>query len=252
MSKQKYLAIILTIIFVYSIVPISIAQSNNTMEWGIEEGESFTYALQRKFVADPDQLSFVESQIPFIRGFDEGQKATAFVEYLEEVPQEVIDTNDIPVAKITLRRENDSEVIIENWTAAAVPINDWDILEELSGFADAEGVTIIDTEEEWGTISQGTYSAESTNIGYYFEFRYEKENGTLNYMRIRYTSLGNDLVDVILVHWYEGMPTVVSGDIPLTTILGISLGLVIASIVGFLVYRSYKSKRSPIEELGSD
>ncbi|TXT57805.1 MAG: conserved exported protein of unknown function [Candidatus Thorarchaeota archaeon] len=250
MKKGMLSSITLVIIIGCSIVPLISAQTNHTLEWGIEEGETFTYVLQRKFVANPNQLEFVEAEIPFIRGFEEGQKATALVEELEEVPEEVISSSDVPVAKITLKRQNDSATIINNWTAAAVPINDWEKLEDLGGFLDVEGVTIVDSEDEWGTISQGTYVSGSTNIGYYFEFRFEKENGTLSYMRIRYTSLGNDLIDVILAHWYEGMPTVVTGDIPLTTILGVSLGLVVAAIVGFMVYRSYKSKRSPIEELG--
>ena len=66
----------------------------------------------------------------------------------------------------------------------------------------------------------------------------------------RYATLGTDLIDIVLVHWYPGMPTVIGGEIQLTTIMIIAICGFTAVIVAFLVYRYVKGKKSIVQRLG--
>jgi len=71
-----------------------------------------------------------------------------------------------------------------------VPIGDWDFLTEIGNITELVGVTLIDTDDEWGTVGTGSIqTGDGSVISVYVELRYEKQNGTLNYLRQRYTTL---------------------------------------------------------------
>jgi hypothetical protein len=156
-------------------------------------------------------------------------------------------SSSIPKSICNLRREDNDSIFIENLLGFVLPIGDWDLLEEIESVR-SPGLTFVETDDEWGTI--GTGVIPETDITEYIEMRYEKENGTLTYLRYRYTTLGTDLVDIILAHWYPGMPTVIGGDIQLATILIIAISGSTGVIVAFLVYRYFKGKKSIVQRLG--
>jgi hypothetical protein len=109
----------------------------------------------------------------------------------------------------------------------------------------------VETDDEWGTIGTTVIpGAGGNDITVSVETRYEKENGTLTYLRHRYTALGTDLIDIVLVHWYPGMPTVIGGDVQLPTILIIAMVGITGAIMAFLAYRYVKSKKSIVQRLG--
>ena len=79
--KLKSLSIAL--IFLLTLGPATInvhAQSNNSLQWGVEVGEEFTYVLQRAYFANPSYRSVVETDFPFIEGLVAGQKAIMTIE----------------------------------------------------------------------------------------------------------------------------------------------------------------------------
>jgi predicted amino acid dehydrogenase len=97
-----------------------------------------------------------------------------------------------------------------------------------------------------GSVQAGDGSV----VSIYVEVRYDKQNGTLNYLRHRYTTLGTDLIDVILVNWHEGMPTVLGAELDLTTVLIIVIGGAIGVIIAFIVLQAYKNKKPIVQKLG--
>ncbi len=132
-----------------------------------------------------------------------------------------------------------------------IPIGDWGFLNEVENITGTAGLTLVDTDNEWGTIGTGVISGSGgSDINVRIEMRYEKENGTLSYLRHRYSTLGNDLIDVIFVHWYPGMQTMVGGGIQTTTLMIIAVSGLAGLVVAFVVYRGVKSRKSVAQRLG--
>ena len=229
-----------------AVAPTS-AQQTHTLEWGVEVGEEFTYVLQRKLV-DAAWEQDMNNLIPFLPYLDEGQKIRAAVEELDEIPTEV-DPSDLPASRWTLVRENDSDIISVSISGFAFPIGDWDVLGEAFNVTGIAGMTLIDTNVEWGTILSGPLEG-SSDIEIYHEQRYEKENGTQVYLRWTIKHAGYRVVDVVFVQWHPGMPTVLAAELEITTILLAGIGVALAIIVGVLVYMRVKGRKSLMQKLG--
>lgn len=209
------------------------------LEWGIEPGEKFTYVLQRKLVSSENE-GFVANYLPFISGINEGQKVIATFTDLDDLPDTIGSYDDLPRSYCTLSRENDSEVLTAGYRIMSVPIGNWSLLREIAEIETTPGLSEVETEDEWGTINKGRIVVDQTTVNVYEEIRYEKENGTLSYLRFRLSALGNDLVDIVFVHWYPGVRTVLPPEIQLSTILIIGIGAAVAIIVAIIVYMRRK------------
>ncbi|MGY5861597.1 MAG: hypothetical protein RTU09_04420 [Candidatus Thorarchaeota archaeon] len=234
------------VITLAAVAPASVQQSH-TLEWGVEVGEEFTYVLQRKLVAAAWEQD-MNNLIPFLSDLDEGQKILASVEELDVIPTE-IDPSDLPTSSWILVRENDSDIISDDISGFAFPIGDWDVLGEAFNVTGIAGMTLIDTNEEWGTILSGPLEGSSyTEI--YHEQRYEKENGTQVYLRWTINYAGNRVVDIVFVQWHSGMQTILAAELEITTVLLAVVGIAFAIIVGVLVYMRVKSRKSLMQELG--
>ena len=241
-----FLAIFLTPMF----VPVH-AQSNHTLEWGVNPGEEFTYVLQRAFYADSNNRVFMESQLPFLSEMQPGQKVLLEVDHLDPIAPLINESVQLPRSYSNLLRSNDSAVIMTDLTSLVIPIGDWDFLDEVENSTGTVGLTLIDTEEEWGTVGRGLMIDPGTaDIEIRVEMRYEKENGTLSYLRHTYSTLGSDIIDIIFVHWYPGMPTIVGGNIEPATVLIIAVSGGMGLLIAVIVYRSIKRRKSVIQRLG--
>lgn len=225
------------------------ANGEHSLEWGIEVDQEFSYALQRKLI-DPAWAEYAEALLPFIAYLNEGQKAIVKVVELDEIPPQITGPGEMPLASCNLVRENDSEAILLDSKMFVIPVGDWDFLTEIDNITITPDLTLIDTEQDWGTIFITDFSAGGTFVTIHQEIRYEKENGTLNYLRLRYSAHGNDLVDVVFVHWYEGMPTLLPPELQFTTILLIGLGASVMIIVSVIVYIKHKRRKPVIQLLG--
>ena len=213
--------------------------------------EEFTYVLQRAYFANPIYTQVVALDLPFISSMIVGEKATLRVVELGEIPSQINESSQMPLPSCDLERANDSVSIMTGLHNFVIPIGDWEFVNEMTNITGLEGVTLIDTEEEWGTLGTGSFRASDDSIvSITVEIRFEKENGTLNYLRHRYSTLGTDLIDIIIVNWHPGMPTIVSAGLQLTTVLIISIGVVIGLIVSIVVYLGYRSKKRVIQKLG--
>jgi hypothetical protein len=237
---------LLFVVTLAAVAPTS-AQQTHTLEWGVEVGEEFTYVLQRKLV-DAAWEQTMNDLIPFLSYLDEGQKILASVEELHAIPTE-IDPDNLPTSNWTLVRENDSVIISTGISGFAFPIGDWNVLGEAFNVTGIAGMTLIDTNEEWGTILSGPLEG-SSDIEIYHEQRYEKENGTQVYLRWAIKRAGYRVVDIVFVQWHTGMPTVLAAELEITTILLAGIGVALAIIVGVLVYMRVKSQKSLMQKLG--
>jgi len=227
------------------------AQGNNSLEWGVDIGEEFTYVLQRAYFADPNYVNAIAPNLPFIQQMTVGEKYKINVTELDTIPMLINETSQMANSTCEMIRANDSSVIATGISAFVVPIGDWDFLTDMSNITGLPDLSLIDTEQEWGTIGVGSFFAsDGSVVSITMEVRYEKENGTLNYMRYRYTTLGTDLIDIILVNWHPGMPTIVAGDIQTPIVLIISISAVVCFIVSILVYQGYKGRKSIAQKLG--
>jgi len=230
---------------------LSVEAQTNTLEWGVSVDEEFTYVLQRAYFADPTYTIVVQGDLPFISELPIGEKTIMRVTDLEAIPSLINESSQMPLGQCDLVRVNDTVTIGTNQTGFLVPIGDWNFLTEIGNITGLQGVTLIDTADEWGTVGTGSFQAgDGSVISLYVEVRYEKQNGTLNYLRHRYTTLGTDLIDIVLVNWHEGMPTVISAELELTTILIIVIGGVIGVIIAFVVVQAYKNKKPIVRKLG--
>ncbi|MHA2351806.1 MAG: hypothetical protein ACXABX_01645, partial [Candidatus Thorarchaeota archaeon] len=238
LASTLFLAILIAPMF----VPV-FAQPNHSLVWGVDPGEEFTYVLQRAYYADSNNMAFIIAQLPFLAEMQAGQKVLLHIDHLDLIESLINESSQLPRSYCNLLRENDSALIMADLTGLVTPIGDWEFLDEVDNITGTEGLTLIDTEDDWGTIGTGVISGSGgSDITVRVEMRYEKENGTLNYLRHRYTTLGNDLIDVIFVHWYPGMPTIVAGEIQATTLIIIAVAGLIGLIVAFIVYRGIKGR----------
>jgi hypothetical protein len=238
---------ILIVLTISAALPLTLAQSNNSLQWGVQIGEQFTYDLQRK-MGEPAMIGQFNNSLSFIMGMDEGQKAIVTVTSLQAIPSTINTTLEMPNSFCTLIRENDSAQLATNFTLFVVPIGDWNFLTQMSGFQ-ASGWTTINTDTEWGA-SLSIDIQDNQTITYYQELRYEKENGTLNYLRVRISSLGTDLLDLIFVHWHAGMPTVLAPEFQVPAILIAFLSIGVASVASVFVYMMHNRRKSIARRLG--
>jgi hypothetical protein len=246
LASILFLAILITPMF----VPV-LAQSNHSLEWGVDPGEEFTYVLQRAYYADSNNRVFIVSQLPFLAEMEQGQKVLLEVDHLDAIETLINESSQLPRSFSNLLRSNDSAVIMTGLTSLVIPIGDWDFLDEVENITGTVGLTLIDTEEEWGTVGTGLIIDPGTAaIEIRVEMRYEKENGTLSYLRHTYSTLGSDIIDVLFVHWYPGMPTIVGGGIEPGTVLIIAVSGGMGLLVAFIVYRGIKRKKSVVQRLG--
>lgn len=249
--KLKFLTLTVVLILICSSVPITAeAQSNNALEWGVDVDEEFTYVLQRAYFADPSYIQIVATYMPYVPSMTVGEKNTLRVTDLDEIPSIINDDSQMPKSSCDLERANDSVSIMLGLEDFVIPIGDWEFINDISNIT---GLTLIDTTEEWGTIGTGSYQAlDGSVISITIEIRYEKVNGTLNYMRQRHSTLGNDLIDVILVNWHQGMPTTVSEGLQMSTILIYSIAAAVGLIVAIIVYQGYRAKKPVVQKLGEE
>jgi hypothetical protein len=246
LASILFLAILITPMF----VPV-LAQSNHSLEWGVDPGEEFTYVLQRAYYADSNNRVFIVSQLPFLAEMEQGQKVLLEVDHLDAIETLINESSQLPRSFSNLLRSNDSAVIMTGLTSLVIPIGDWDFLDEVENITGTVGLTLIDTEEEWGTVGTGLIIDPGTAaIEIRVEMRYEKENGTLSYLRHTYSTLGSDIIDVLFVHWYPGMPTIVGGGIEPGTVLIIAVSGGMGLLIAIIVYRSIKRRKSVIQRLG--
>ena len=221
------------------------------MEWGVDVGEEFTYVMQRAYLADPSYAQVVAADLPFASLLSVGEKYTLRVTSLETIPTLINESSQMPESSCDLERANDSQSVYSGLLDFVIPIGDWDFVNQMSNFTGLEGATLIDTTDEWGLSAAGSFqSPDGSVVTISIDLRWEKENGTLNYLRHRYSTLGTDLIDVIIVNWHSGMPTVVSAGLQMPTILIISIGAVVCLIVSILVYQGYKAKKPIVQKLG--
>jgi len=227
------------------------AQANNTLEWGVVVGEEFTYVMQRAYFADQNYALLGVSLLPFISNMTIGERAILRITELDEIPTQINETIQMPQSLCNLERANDSVSNTTNLVRFVIPIGDWEFIDEMINVTNLPVVTPIDTVNEWGSTGTGLFEADDGSIiTITVDIRYEKENGTLNYMRYHYTTLGTDLLDIIIVNWHQGMPTIVAGDVQIPTILIISIAGVVGIIVFIIVYQGYRSKKSIVQKLG--
>ena len=249
--KLKFLALTFLLILICSSVPITAEAQANNLEWGVDVDEEFIYVLQRAYFADPNYALYVAAEMPYISSMIVGEKATLRVTGLDEIPNLINESSQMPDSICELERANDSVPLIAGLKDLVIPIGDWEFLTEISNITGLEGVTLIDTAEEWGTTGTVSYQpGDGSVITISFERRYEKVNGTLNYIRLRYSTLGNDLIDIIMVNWHTGMPTIVQEGLQMSTLLLILLAVSVGLIVAIIVYQGYRAKKPVVQKLG--
>ena len=251
------------LISIGSACPVS-AQSNHSLEWGLEVGDEITYVLQRKLL-DETFGSYLADFMPFISAVDEGQKITARVSHLDSIPTLINESRDMPGSNCTLIRQNDSEVIMEDMFLVAVPIGDWNLSSELGGFGFFGGgdpsnstdgpptnftafddIELVDTETSWGTVIDTSFVFGIFTITIYMEMLYEKVNGTLSNMRMRVNFAGNDIIDLVFTQWYPGIALILPPELQLLTIGLISIAVAITVLVAFF-YRRRRMRRTSLQ-----
>ncbi len=249
--KLKFLTLTFVLILICSSVALTAEAQANNLEWGVDVDEEFTYVLQRAYFAEPSYAQYVAVEMPYISSMIVGEKHTLRVTGLDEIPNLINESSQMPDSICELERANDSVPIMAGLLDFVIPIGDWEFINEISNITGLEGITLIDTTDEWGTIGTGSYQApDGSVISITVEIRYEKENGTLNYMRQRRSTLGNDLIDIILVNWHPGMPTVVEEGLQMSTLLVILIATTVGLIVAIIVYQGYRAKKPVVQKLG--
>ncbi len=249
--KLKFVTLTFVLILICSSVPITAEAQSNSLEWGVDVHEEFTYVLQRAYFADPSNALVAAMYMPYISFMTVGEKATLRVTGLDEIPSLINESSQMPKSSCNLKRANDSVSIWAGLPNFVITIGDWEFLTEISNITEIDELTLIDTAEEWGTIGVTSFQAtDGSVITITNEKRYEKVNGTLNYIRLRYSTLGNDLIDVILVNWHTGMPTIVSEGLQMSTLLIILIATSVGIIVAILVYQGYRAKKPVVQKLG--
>ena len=250
MKKQLLVTLVMSIFLSQIILaPLVFAQTSE-LEWGVEVDEEFPYVLQRKLV-DSTAVSLLPYWLTFVSMLDEGSMFNIEVVELDTIPENPDSADEGPFSYVALTRDNDSLRIYEdNSTAFILPIGNWQFLTDRLDLALHPEITLIDNEEEWGTTQSGSFYAGANIVNYLAEWRYEKENGTLTYVRIKFDSSGTILIDTVISHWYEGVPLTIPPEIEFTMIMAILLVISIGVIVAICVYKSYTSKKPLVQQLG--
>ncbi|MCJ7817653.1 MAG: hypothetical protein MUP60_02275 [Candidatus Thorarchaeota archaeon] len=250
--KLKFLSLTFALLFIFSSVPlVTDAQSNHSLQWGVDVDEEFTYVMQRAYFADPSYALVVAADLPFVSSMTVGEMATLRVAEIDDILTLINESSQMPQSSCEMERANDSVSIITGLLDFVIPIGDWDFVNVMTNISGLEGVTLIDTEDEWGTSGAGSFLAgDGSVVTITIDIIYEKENGTLNYLRHRYSTLGTDLIDIIIVNWHQGMPTIVSPGLQTPTLLIISIVAIVVLIVSVLVYQGYRGKKPVVQKLG--
>ena len=247
--KRQGAQLIILLLITMSMVPAAVrSQEGHSLTWGVEVGEEYTYALQRKLV-DPRDLEYIAYVVPVVRYLDEGQKIIANFTSLDEIPAEINSSEYEPKSYCNLIRENDSVTVITGSNGFAVPINDWDLIANLRNITETNGYTIIDTANEWGYYQSGLYPV-GNEVVVYLELRYEKANGTLTYYHWSLTQYSMKILEIVLARWVPGMPTILVEGPDLSLYLIAGIAVCVALVCGFLTYRGFKNRTSLMKELG--
>jgi len=249
MQRRAHLTI-LALMLSCQLCSLALSAPNHSLYWAVEADEEFTYALQRYLVTDESiwkDIAF--DTLPFGSSIGEGKKIVARVTGLETVPEQINVTTDVPNSFCSVMRENDSVQLWSNLTLFVVPVGDWELLTNMSGLI-SEGATLIDDEHEWGASRNGAFTRNGVTVTFSYEIRWEKTNGTLSYIRHRYSASGNDLLDIVFVQWHPGMPTILPPELQLSTVLTALLAVGVVSVVSVLVYKKYTSRRPIVRRLG--
>ena len=241
-TRTLTIAVVLTMVMPALIVSVGSAQSNHNLRWGKEVGDEITYILQRKII-DPSFAQYFTGYAPFIMRVSEGQKVIANVTYLSPIPTMINASVQMPYSNCTLIRENDSETLTEGFSMVLIPTGDWNFTTEVGNYTGFEGLTLVDNENEWGTVMEGSFQILIFTIMFHMEMRYEKVNGTLNYMRVNVDMSGNDIIDVIFAQWHPGMDTVLQGELQVLTIALAGVAGLIVVVVGYVIWRRHRRGR---------
>ena len=242
---------LLGLIILPLVTPAVLSQGTHSLKWGVDPGEEFTYVLQRK-IGDQVGFNYIGSIVPYILYLDEGQKMTVRITQLDPIPSEINSTMDEPKAYCDLIRENDSEVVISNFTGMdsfVIPISDWTFMKNLRNITEENGYTLIDTDTEWGYSASGLYPG-SNDVHVYREIRYDKQNGTMIYHRWSFTQYSTPILEIILAKWEPGMPTILPLGTDLSLILLAGIAICLAIVCAFLTYRGFNKRTSIMKELG--
>jgi hypothetical protein len=230
----------------FTFAPTALA-TNHSLEWGVEAEEEFTYALQRKTL-DSNYALLMPYWLGFLIELEAGDLFTATVMELEFIPEDINATENLPQSHVTVAQG--SNTLELDSTAFVIPVGDWELQTERLNLTDRPDITLIDTDTEWGTSEESSFSTGGYSFSYLFEWRYDKTNGTLTYMKYSLATVGTTLIDIVVSQWTEGDPTIIADDLQLTTVLIIAIGGVVGIIVAILVYRWVKKPKGLAAELG--
>ncbi|MDF1538226.1 MAG: hypothetical protein P1Q69_04930, partial [Candidatus Thorarchaeota archaeon] len=127
----------------------TVMAANHTFSWGSDVGDEYTYALQRK-TQDPSFLYVVPFWMAFVIGMEEGQLFTATVMELEPIPEDIGASENLPLAHVTLARNNGTDTLDLDSTAFVILVGDWSFHEERLNVSILPENALIETEDEWG------------------------------------------------------------------------------------------------------
>jgi len=245
-APTKILALLL--ITMMALTPTAMA-ANHTFSWGSDVGDEYTYALQRKTL-DLNYAMVLPYWMGFVLGISEGQEFTATVMELEPIPEEIGASENLPLAHVTLAKNNGTDTLEIDSTAFMILVGDWSFHEERLNVTVLPEISLIDTEDEWGTKEESSFTIDGAVYDYIFEWRYDKQTGALTYVSYRVSTFTGNYIDIIIAQWEEGMPTVLPAEIPIGFVLTIVLGSVVSIVVALLIFKWIRRPKSLAAELG--
>ena len=249
-------AIILTKILIVSNLVFTYynPQLLQTLSWGVDEGDTFSYALQRKYIdtSDLDWAHSALSSAPFLALLEEGQIVNMTVTLLEAIPSIINATDDVPLSYCTLTRENEPIGLSKAPLLFVIPVDVWSLSIDLKRYSErllntyhGGGDTIYanDSDDTWTLTNDYWHGQKPIYFGI-IQLQFYKETGILKSLWFQETLPGrfSDTIlwDMLFVHWTSGMPTIV----PLTSfpfiglIAAIAVSFVVVLVVILVKYRS--------------
>lgn len=238
--KPLSFAVILIVLSFSPMVSFTPAQSNNNLRWGVQVGDEIILVLQRK-VVDPSYAQYFVQYAPFIMNVSEGQRVMANVTYLSAIPSYISASDQMPYSNCTLIRENDSTVVGRDLSMLALPTGDWEFMTGIGNYTGALGMTVINTQEEWGTVMEGSFTMFLIfTVSFHVEMRYDKTNGTLSLMQANVKLGGSTIIDIIFAKWRPDMETVLPADLQLLTIEVVSIVGVVCIASAYFLWRRHR------------
>jgi len=237
--KTLAFAVILIALSCIPVGSLALQQSNHSLSWGVQVGDDVVLVLQRK-VVDPAYAPLFAGYAPFITNVSEGQRVIARVTYLSPIPSLINASEPMPHSNCTLIRENDSTVTGKDFSMVVIPTGDWNFTTSIGNYTAFHGMTVIDNQDEWGTVMEGSFVYVIITVTFHIEMRYDKVNGTLNLMRANVDFGGNDIIDVIFAKWHPGMATILPAELPLLTIEVAGIAIAACAGVAFVVWRRHR------------